>query len=254
MRQILTIGFATFGEAIRRKILVVFLLFAIISIVCSQVFKTFSPGEEDKFVIDMGLNAIRWFSVLIAILLGAVMIPQEIERKTLHTILAKPVGRGQFILGKFAGTCMAVLFNAGLMSIAFLIVYIVQRHGRPLDASLLIQLVLTYCELVLFVSIVIFLSSFSSTIFVLVVSFCVIVIGSTASFWSTIPPDNLASQMLFMSIHALAPNFEIFDVSRAILTNSGISLDLIYYPIVYGGMYSTIMLLLGFVIFNERQF
>lgn len=254
MREIMTIGFATFGEAIRRRILVVFLLFALISIVGSQVFKTFSPGEEDKFVVDLGLNAIRWFSILIAILLGAVMIPQEVERKTLHTILAKPVGRGQFVLGKFVGTCMAVLMNALAMSVAFLVVYMIQQKGSGLDPTLLWQLVLTYAELILFVSIVIFLSSFASTIFVLVVSFCVIVIGSTASFWASIPAANWVSQALFLGIHSLAPNFEIFDISRAILTNSALTPDLIYYPIVYGGMYSSIMLLLAFVIFNERQF
>ncbi len=254
MREVLTIGIGTFGEAIRRRILVVFLLFAILSIVGSQVFKTFSPGEEDKFVIDLGINAIRWFSILIAILLGAVMIPQEIERKTLHTILAKPVGRGQFILGKFVGTCMAVLFNAGMMSIAFAIVYVIQQKGEAINLNLLIQLLLTYAELVLFVAIVIFLSSFASTIFVLVVSFCIIVIGSTASFWASIPGDNPVSQLLFIAIHSLAPNFELFDISRAILTNSAISMDLVYYPITYAAMYSSIVLVLAFVIFNERQF
>ena len=66
MREIMTIGYATFGEAIRRRILVIFLLFAIVSIVGSQIFKAFSPGEEEKFVVDLGLNSIKWFSILIA--------------------------------------------------------------------------------------------------------------------------------------------------------------------------------------------
>ncbi len=254
MREILTLGFATFGEAIRRRILVVFLLFAIISIVGSQVFKTFSPGEEDKFVIDLGLNAIRWFSLLIAVLLGAVMIPQEIERKTLHTVLAKPVGRGQFILAKFIGTVHAVLFNASMMSLAFFVVYIIQQKGQDLDPNLLLQLILTFTELILFCAIVIFLSSFASTVFVLVVSFCVIVIGSTANFWQSIPPENLVSQLVFLAIHAIAPNFELFDLSRAILTNASVPAELIYYPVTYATIYSAIVLLLGFVIFNERQF
>lgn len=250
----MTIGFATFGEAIRRRILVIFLLFAVISIVGSQVFKTFSPGEEHKFVIDLGLNAIKWFSMLIAILLGAVMIPQEIERKTLHTVLAKPVGRGQFILGKFVGTCLAVLFNAGLMGLAFAVVYVVQQKGQNLDASLLVQFILTCFELILFVSIIIFLSSFASTVFVLVVSFCVLIIGSTANFWAQIPAENEISKLLFMGIGAIAPNFELFDLSRAILTGAAIPIDMVYYPLVYCAMYSSIMLLLAFVIFNERQF
>ena len=254
MREITTIGFATFGEAIRRRILVIFLLFAIISIVGSQVFKTFSPGEADKFVVDLGLNSIKWFSMLIAILLGAVMIPQEIERKTLHTVLAKPVGRGQFVLGKFFGTCLAVLFNAALMGVAFAVVYVIQQQGKDLDPALLLQFVLTCAELVLFISIIIFLSTFASTVFVLVVSFCVIVLGSTSSFLGKIPAESWISQVVFITIGALAPNFEVFDLSRAILTHASVPPDLIYYPLTYAAMYTSIMLLLSFVVFNERQF
>jgi len=254
VREVVTIGFATFGEAIRRRILVIFLLFAILSIVGSQVFKTFSPGEEDKFVVDLGLNSIKWFSMLIAILLGAVMIPQEIERKTLHTVLAKPVGRGQFVLGKFLGTCLAVLFNAALMALAFAVVYVIQQKGQNLDPALLLQFLLTCAELVLFISIIIFLSTFASTVFVLVVSFCVIVLGSTANFWKQIPAESWISQVVFLGINALAPNFEIFDLSRAILTHASVSPDLIYYPMVYSAMYTSIMLLLSFVVFNEREF
>jgi ABC-type transport system involved in multi-copper enzyme maturation permease subunit len=253
VKEILTIGYATFGEAIRRRILVIFLLFAIVSIVGSQVFKAFSPGEEEKFVIDMGLNSIKWFSLLIAILLGAVMIPQEIERKTLHTVLAKPVGRGQFILGKFVGTCMAVLFNAALMAIAFFVVYIIQQQGQ-FDTALLVQFGLTCMELVLFISIIVFLSTFSSTVFVLVVSFCVLVLGSTATFWKNIPAENEISGLVFLGVSTLAPNFEIFDLSRVILTEATIQPDMIMYPIGYGFMYTAIMLLLSFVVFNERQF
>lgn len=253
MREIMTIGYATFGEAIRRRILVIFLLFAIVSIVGSQVFKAFSPGEEEKFVIDLGLNSIKWFSILIAILLGAVMIPQEIERKTLHTVLAKPVGRGQFILGKFVGTCLAVLFNASLMAVAFFVVYAIQQKGQ-FDVSLLYQFILTCMELILFISIVVFLSTFSSTVFVLVVSFCVVVLGSTATFWKNIPAENEISGLLFLGVSALAPNFEIFDLSRPILTGATIAPDMIIYPLVYGFMYTAIMLLLSFVVFNERQF
>lgn len=255
MGGILTIGIATFGEAIRRRILVIFLLFAIVSIVGSQVFKTFSPGEEEKFVIDLGLNAIKWFSMLIAILLGAVMIPQEIERKTLHTVLAKPIGRGQFILGKFLGTCLAVLFNAALMGIAFGVVYVIQQKGQNLDPNLLLQFALTCAELVLFISIIIFLSTFASTVFVLVVSFCVVLLGSTANFWKEIPAENMVSQMLFLGIGALAPQFELFDISRAILTGAAVAPDVgFYYPMTYGLMYTSIMLILSFVVFNERQF
>jgi hypothetical protein len=128
LSRILTIGRNTLTEAVRQKVLNVLLIFSIVLVASSVGFSQISmPGLDEaglfdsqiKFVKDCGCGAIEVFGFCIALLSTAQLIPQELHNRTIYTILAKPVRRAEFLLGKFLGVVLLLALCVALMSLAF---------------------------------------------------------------------------------------------------------------------------------------
>ena len=103
MTQMLAIAKNTFREAIRDRILYGFLFFAVLLILFSVVLGQLSFNQQIRCTLDVGLAGISFFSVLIAIFLGITLLHKEIEKRTIYTVLSKPVSRATYLLGKFLG-------------------------------------------------------------------------------------------------------------------------------------------------------
>jgi len=128
LARILTIGRNTLTEAVRQKVLNILLIFAIVLVGSSvTVSQLATPGLDSagifdaqiKFVKDFGCGAIGLFGFFIALLSTAQLIPQELHNRTIYTILAKPVRRAEFLLGKFFGVVLLLALCVALMSLAF---------------------------------------------------------------------------------------------------------------------------------------
>jgi ABC-type Na+ efflux pump permease subunit len=126
--RILTIGRNTLTEAVRQKVLNVLLLFALVLVGSSVTVSSLATtaldtsslfGEQIKFVKDFGCGAIGLFGFLIALLSVAQLLPQELDKRTIYTILSKPVRRSEFLLGKFLGVVLLLALCVALMSLAF---------------------------------------------------------------------------------------------------------------------------------------
>jgi ABC-type Na+ efflux pump permease subunit len=117
--RILTIARNTLTQAVRQKVLAVLLLFGVILIGVSSYFSQMMPDEQIKYVKDFGCGAIGWIGLFIAVLSTAQMLPQETHNRTIYTILAKPVRRSEFLLGKFFGVFLLMALCVALMSLAF---------------------------------------------------------------------------------------------------------------------------------------
>ncbi len=245
---------ATVQEAIRRRVLNVLLLFAVATVFFSQVFKSFAPGEEEKFLIDMGINTVRLFGVLIAIVLGASLIPTEIERKTIHVILAKPVNRTHFIVGKFLGSAIAVVGSAALMAAVFLVVYRI-RQG-PISTAMFAGTAMTLFEILIFNSIVTAVASFSSSIFVVVFSIAAYLLGHIYTLFEEMGKvaEHMYTRVMLGLVGAVAPHMEMYDFTRPILLEQPIKLMDVLGPIGYAFLYSFIMLGVALIFFDRREF
>jgi len=126
--RIFVIGRNTLIEAVRQKVLSVLLIFGLILVGSSVYVSTIAtPGldaaglfdEQIKFVKDFGCGAIELFGFAIALLSTAQLIPQELHNRTVYTILAKPVRRAEFLLGKFFGVILLLALAVMLMTLAF---------------------------------------------------------------------------------------------------------------------------------------
>jgi len=103
MRTIRVIAANTFREALRDRVLYLFLGFAVVLLASSKLFGILTVGDQDKIIKDMGLAGIQLFTMLIAVMMSVLLISREIESRTVYYILAKPVRRWQFLLGKYVG-------------------------------------------------------------------------------------------------------------------------------------------------------
>ncbi len=133
--RVWTIALNTLVEVTRQKVFYFMIVFALLMIAAASFFSIFTFGQEAqhtlqiKFIKDTGLGAISIFGAIIAIVATAQLLPAELENRTIYTILAKPVHRSEFLLGKFTGSALLLLISVLLMGALFLsVVFLKERH------------------------------------------------------------------------------------------------------------------------------
>ena len=109
MSRVFTIAPNTFKETIRDRILGVIVLFALAMIVGSVWLGAISLGQAGRMMRDFGLVAVTLFGLVVAVFVGASLVRKEIDKRTVFVLFSKPLGRSEFIVGKFLGLC-ATLF------------------------------------------------------------------------------------------------------------------------------------------------
>jgi ABC-type transport system involved in multi-copper enzyme maturation permease subunit len=119
MAKVLGIALNTFKEAVRNKVLYFLLIFALLIMGFSGVISDLSIASPEKLIKDLGLASIDLFGFLIAVFVGVYLVYTELDKKTIYTIVSKPIDRYQFILGKFFGLLITILVNVVIMSIFF---------------------------------------------------------------------------------------------------------------------------------------
>ena len=271
MRATWLVAKATFHEAWRRRFLNAILIFAILIIGSSWSLAYLQPGAELKMLIDIGLGSIRFFGMLIAIFLGVRLITDEIEKRTIHTLLAKPVTRGQFVIGKFLGGCMTVFSNIALMGIAFYIVFAIKapqfRNLSPEEgpvyqmefmyANIAKAIGLCFLEMAVLVGIAVIASTILSWIMAAIFSFFLYFTGQMADFFRELgSPDRgggTLSQIVFSVLYRILPHFEIFDMRESILKDNYVPWDLLAKVGAQAIVYIVILLLIGYLVFNRKE-
>jgi ABC-type transport system involved in multi-copper enzyme maturation permease subunit len=125
----------TFGDSLRKRVLLIFLLLAFVMLTLALLLNYFTAREQTAIFLSTGLFIILVFGALIAITTAVFLIPNEIERRTIYSVLAKPLERWEFFMGKFLGGALTVAFMTGLMTLALMLVMVVLA-AKPATSSL----------------------------------------------------------------------------------------------------------------------
>jgi hypothetical protein len=136
MRNIWVIARNTFGDSLRKRVLLIFLLLAFVMLVLALLLNYFTAREQSTIFKSTQLVIILIFGALIAITTSVFLIPNEIERRTIYSVLSKPIQRWEFFLGKFLGGALTVGFMVGLMSLVLMLVLFVLAIKPPTSATL----------------------------------------------------------------------------------------------------------------------
>src|SRR5213083_1436259 len=119
MRVIRSIALNVFKESVRDKVLYNLVFFAVMLIAVSYLLGELTAGQDVKIIKDLGLSAMSVFGLFIAIFIGIGLVSKEIERRSIYSLIAKPVRRSELVVGKFMGLALTVAINLAVMAVVW---------------------------------------------------------------------------------------------------------------------------------------
>jgi len=244
----------TFKEAKRDRILYLLFFFAAVAILASRVLAILTVGDRVKIIKDVGLASISLFGVLMAVLIGTSLVYKEIDKKTIFTLLSKPLHRAEFILGKFLGLVLTLLVMTAGMGLIFLA--IVYLNTFRFEGAMVVAIAYIFLELVLITAVAILFSSFSTPILSSIFSLAFYLIGHLS--WGLellikrmhAGAGRTAAQALYL----LLPDLENFNFRTEVVHGLTIPAGLHIYAVLYGLCYTAFILGLAILIFRRRDF
>jgi len=252
--RIRVIAFNTFKEAIRDRILYLLLFFAGTSIILSRVLALLTVGDRVKIIKDVGLASISLFGALMAILVGTGLVYKEIDKKTIFTLMAKPLYRHEFILGKFFGLVLTLFIMLGAMSLIFLL--LIFLHTFRIEPQILLAIAFIFVELVLVTAVAILFSSFSTPILSALFALSFYLIGHFSWSFETLLKKmhgglgRAAGQVFY----TLLPDLENFNFKTEVVYGLPVPPAMIGYALLYGALYTLFILTLAVMVFRKRDF
>jgi ABC-2 type transport system permease protein len=282
--RVLAITLNTLTELTRLKVFYVLLVFALLLIGSSIFMAQFTFQQEFQILKDVSLGAMSIFTSLLAIVATARLIPQDIEDRTVYTILAKPVPRFEYVLGKIAGVLLLLAISTLVMSAAFLLVLYAREQtvlhmtmrqmsmapreqvddalrairSSALNIDIFPGIVIIYLKACLLAALTLFVSTFATTnIFTIVVMAFVYFIGhlqaTAREYWLQEHGSGLLTRIFLAVVALLFPDLQAFNLVDDIVAGTAISLGLFLKTAVLGIFYTTIYTLLAAFVFYGKE-
>jgi len=280
----LAIARNTFTELVRQKVFFFLLIFALLIIGNSAFMAKFSFQEQFQMLKDISLGAMSVFTSLIAILATANFLPKDMEDRTIYTLLAKPVPRYRYLLGKLLGiiallACATLLMSALFLATLWLRESTVlvetraQMAGGPAEdlelavkgvtdatfnINLLPGIAIIFIKSALLASLTLFISSFAtSSIFTILMAAALYFIGhlqSTArEYWLSGVDIEWWSRLLAASVALLFPDLQAFNLTDDIIAGTAVPLALFLNTTGLGMLYVAVYFALAALIFSGRE-
>lgn len=247
------IALVTIREAVRDRILYLLLAFALAVIAVSRFVSLLTVGNEAKIVKDLGLAALSLFGVLTAMFTGVSLVFKEIDRRTVYTLLANPVRRWHFVVGKYVGLVAVLSANAVFMYAVLAVILLIQGESpRGLAPAVLLIVV----ELALIAAFAILFSSFTNPILAAVGTLAVFVAGHLVWSFELLAkriPGGFAKGVCAV-LERVLPNLDRLDVKAAAVHGAPLAPSYVAWGVAYGVLYAAIVLALAAVVFERRDF
>jgi len=246
----------TFREAVRDRVLYNLVFFALVMIGAAILVGQISIGIERLVIVNLGLSAISIFGLVMAVFIGVGLVSKEMEKRTLYSLLAKPIRRWEFLAGKYAGLLLTLAVNTSFMTLglAAALFYV----GRPFvrsDGSILIAVYFILLGLALVTALALFFSCFSSpmlsTLFTLGIYVTGVFAGDIRGLGDLTrnPAVKAATKLIYYAV----PNFHDFNAIAAAAHGERIPFSLVWQNTLYAALYVTLVLLAASAVFSRRN-
>jgi hypothetical protein len=282
--RIWTIAGNTMTEIIRQKFFYILVLFSAVVLLSSSYLSQFSTLDIDrvKFVKDFSLAGIKLFGIVIAIVGTSQLLPLELENRTIYPILAKPVFRGEFLLGKFLGIIVLLFLTILFMSTVFAVVlgiterqvvaaalagegvtpgldpgqFASQISSQTRDPALIKALLLIFHQMVMISSITLLIATFATSVIFNVISAIIIYIcghleGLARESWLGDP--SIIKKTLLLLVTFLIPDLGSLDVVDHVVIGRPVAWAYVGKTIGYAVFYSSLALAAAYCIFQEKE-
>lgn len=253
MSRVWALAVNTFREAVRDRVLYSILFFAIGVLALSLAIDDITIGDQAKVVRSVGQGAVDVFGSIIAMFLGVSVIHKELERKTVYTVLSRPLRRSTFVLGKYAGLLMTVAVEVLILVVVYSL--FMWTRGELPGPTLLVSMGMLLVELALLIAWATLFSAYSAPTTAAAFTLAVFVIGHLADdIWlygsqSESPTVQTVARTLYWAL----PNFEIFSIRQAAVHLDAVPWERVWSGILYGFGYTTTVLAAAVAVFQRKD-
>ena len=253
MSKIASIAALTLREALRQKLAVNLLVFAVLLIAGSITISELTFGEQYRIISDLTLTSAQIFGTLIAVFVGGGLVAGDLQRRTLFPVLAKPVSRTQYVVGRYLGLLVTLTLNLTVMAAASLAVLAVYTGGLGFLATspFASAFVGVLAQLAVVSAIAIFFSAVTNStlaaIFTLFLTFAGHLSRGFAAYWEG--EGHRAVQALSYVIPGLAA----LDYKVNLVYQAPVPLPQLTWTLLYAGLYATLAIALAALLFNRRD-
>lgn len=247
------IGTVSFSEIVRDKILYNAVLCALILIGVAYLGARLSFVQQSRIILSFGSSAISVACTLIGILIGAILVSREFDRRTVFVLLSKPITRFEFLLGKYFGLVLVLGLNWLILGAVFLSVYGIT--GGIFSSTLFAGLFFYFLQSLVMGAIAIFVASFSTTSLAITVSIGLYLIGNNISqlrFLAT-RTQNFFGRSLLEGISLSLPNLEHFNLGFKLIYDLPVDSTTFFLSSLYAFLIIFFFLLLSGVVIHKRE-
>jgi ABC-type transport system involved in multi-copper enzyme maturation permease subunit len=256
MRRAGAVALNTFREAVRDRVLYNLVFFALLMMAAAFAVGQISIGIEQTVIVSLGLSAISVIGLLISIFIGVALVSKEMDKRTLYALLAKPVRRWEFLLGKFGGLVLTLAVNTAAMAAGLLLVMLYVKHSLERgDAAVLVAVYFIWLKLALVVALALLFSCFTTPLLAILFTVGLYIVGLYVQELRNLPVEVMTPAMAALTrwLSYLLPNFENFNVMALAAHGRAVPGALILQNTLYTVIYCTIVLTAAAAVFSRRN-
>jgi ABC-type transport system involved in multi-copper enzyme maturation permease subunit len=267
VRTVGRVAVNVFRESVRDKVLYNLVAFAVLMISASYLIGQLTAGQDIKVIKDLGLAAISIFGVAIAVFIGIGLVWKEVDKRSIYSVLTKPVRRSEFVLGKYCGLLLTLCVNVAVMTVAFYAVLgLMSWQTDPAiraawtiqaaDPRMLSAIFLIVIELALVTAIALFFSTFSSPFLSALMTLGLWAIGQFTTDLRNFDQilESPIARAVAQGLYYVLPDFSAFDVKAQVVYGMAVEPRYLAVTVAYGAMYMVLTLTAAVLIFARRDF
>jgi Cu-processing system permease protein len=256
MKRVGIVTLNTFREAVRDRVLYNLVFFALLMMLAGVVVGQISIGIEESVIVSLGLSAISVIGLLISVFIGVALVSKEMEKRTLYALLAKPVRRWEFLLGKFGGLVLTLAVNTAAMAAGLFLVMLYLKHSlQREDAVVLVAVYFIWLKLALIVALALMFSCFTTPLLAILFTAGLYIVGLYVQELRNLPVDVMSPAMAAFTkwLSYLLPNFENFNVMAMAAHGRTVPGTLVLQNTLYAVIYCAIVLTGAAAVFSRKN-
>jgi len=256
VKKIVAIAWVTVREALRQKLAVNLLVFAVVLVIASLTLSTLTFGEQYRIIADIALSSMEIFGTLIAVFLGAGLIARDVERRTVYPIIAKPVSRAQYVVGRYLGLVSTTTLNLLLMAAVLTAVLFYYLHSLSFfgDTPFFAVLLAMAVRFAMVGAVAAFFSTFTTSTLAVIFTLALTVAGQLSSdfvrYWGE--HGALARAAGWLAF-VLVPNLESLNLKEAMVYKDPVPLSFFTTGVGYGLLYAAAVVAFAVAVFSRRD-
>jgi len=256
MKRAGVVALNTFREAVRDRVLYNLLFFALVMMAASIIAGQISIGIEQTVIVTLGLSAISLIGLLISVFIGVGLVSKEMDKRTLYALLAKPVRRWEFLLGKFGGLVLTLAVNTAAMGLGlFLALMYAKQTLERGDSTVFVAVYFIWLKLALVVALALLFSCFTTPLLAILFTAGVYIVGLYVQELRNMPMQVMSPGMTAFTkwLSYLLPNFENFNIMAMAAHSRQVPGKLIVQNTLYTAIYCAIVLTGAILVFSRRN-